>query len=443
MPSTYKIFRDPVHNVITFDLKRDKLLLDLVNTATFQRLRNIRQLGFSWVAYPGAEHSRFTHALGACHLAGRVLDQLGKSTPIDPADRVAAQASALLHDVGHGPFSHLYESAFPSALSHEAWGIEIVTNPASDVHQVLAAHDPALPGRVAAVLAKTYRPYFVVQLVSSQLDVDRFDYLLRDSQMTGAQYGLFDVEWIINSLVLANVEIDGVRERSLVIDAGRGLHSVEQHLLGRHFMYRQVYFHPACRAADMITKAVFKRLAAVAHPPEIPTALAAAARGDTPPLADYLELDDFLLLNLFKTWAKSAEDAVLRDLCRRLTQRKLFWALDWSGFGAADRERLFAGLRAGVARAGFDPESYALVDLAADTPYRDVMSFAMRGKPSEEIWVMTDGQLRRLSEVSDVLRSLSNRAVAQVYVCFPPEARDDVAAELHALGFPDTGMKRA
>ena len=443
MPSTYKIFRDPIHNVITFDLKRDKLLLDLVNTATFQRLRSIRQLGFSWVAYPGAEHSRFPHALGACHLAGRVLDQLAKSTTIDSADRVTALAAALLHDIGHGPFSHLYESAFPSARNHEAWGVEIVTNPASDVHQVLAAHDPGLPDRVAGVLAKKHRPYYVVQLVSSQLDVDRFDYLLRDSLMTGAQYGLFDIEWIINSLVLADVEVDGRRERSLVIDAGRGLHSVEQHLLGRHFMYRQVYFHPACRAADMITKAVFKRLAAIAHPPAIPRALAAAARGETPALADYLELDDFLLLHLFKGWAKSAEDAVLRDLCRRLTERRLFWALDWSGFDESDLAKLQTALRRGVSKAGFDPESYALMDLAADTPYRDVMSFAQRGKPSEEIWVMTDGELRRLSEVSDVLRSLSNRAVSQIYGCFPPEARESVAAELQAAGFPGNGMKRA
>src|SRR5690606_24302074 len=138
-----------------------RLLLDLINTAAFQRLRNIRQLGFSWVAFPGAEHSRFTHALGVCHLAGRVLDQLAKSEPIDPIDRVTAQAAALLHDIGHGPFSHLFESVLPGARSHEAWGTDIVSSPESEVYQVLHRYSPSLPQRIAAVLEKTYRPYYV------------------------------------------------------------------------------------------------------------------------------------------------------------------------------------------------------------------------------------------------------------------------------------------
>jgi HD superfamily phosphohydrolase len=443
MPSTYKIFRDPIHNVITFDLRRDRLLLDLINTAAFQRLRNIRQLGFSWVAFPGAEHSRFTHALGVCHLAGRVLDQLAKSETIDPVDRVTAQAAALLHDIGHGPFSHLYESSLPGARSHEAWGIDIVTTPSSEVYQVLHRYSPTLPQRIASVLEKTYRPYYVVQMVSSQLDVDRFDYLLRDSQMTGAQYGLFDIEWIINSLILTEIEVDGRREKSLAIDAGRGLHSVEQHLLGRHFMYRQVYFHPACRAADMLTKAIFARLVVSPAPPPLPPGLAAAVRGETPSLDDYLDLDDFLLLGLFKLWAKHAEDPILRDLCSRLTRRKLFLTLDWSGFEGEQLQALHQALRSGVEKAGFNPDSYALMDMAADTPYRDVVSFANKGKPSEEIWLVTDGQLRRLSEISDVLRSFGNRTVAQIYGCFPPEARAEVDAAIKALDLPASAVKKA
>lgn len=443
MPSTYKIFRDPVHNVITFDLRRDRLLLELINTAAFQRLRSIRQLGFSWVAFPGAEHSRFTHALGVCHLAGRVLDQLDKSEKVDPVDRVTAQAAALLHDIGHGPFSHLYESVLPGARSHEAWSIDIVTSRSSEVYQVLHRYSPTLPERIAAVLEKRYRPYYAVQLVSSQLDVDRFDYLLRDSMMTGAQYGLFDIEWIINSLILADVEVDGRREKSLAIDASRGLHSVEQHLLGRHYMYRQVYFHPACRSADMLTKAIFARLVKLEKKPALPAGLAAAVHGAEPALDDYLELDDFLVFGLFKQWAKGAEDPILRDLCTRLTRRKLFLTLDWSGFESEELMRLHAALREGVAQAGFDPDSYALMDMAADIPYRDVMSFASRGKPSEEIWLMTDGGLRRLSELSDVIRTLASRSVAQTYGCFPVEARAQVTAAIKALNLPANAARRA
>lgn len=436
MPLTYKIFRDPVHNVITFDLKRDEMLLELINTATFQRLRNIRQMGFSWVVFPGAEHSRFTHALGACHLAGRVLDHLAKNNPIERIDRVTAQAAALLHDIGHGPFSHLYESAFPGARSHEAWGADIVSNPSSDIHRVLRSYDASLPERIAQVFSKTYRPYFVVQMVSSQLDVDRFDYLLRDSLMTGAQYGLFDMEWVINALILTDIKVNGRLERSLAIDAGRGLHSVEQHLLGRHFMYRQVYFHPACRSADMLTKAIFRRLTRLNDLESLPAGLAAAARGQQPALEDYLELDDFLLLGLFKQWAKKSSDPVLRDLCGRLTQRRLFHALDWSGFDEPTLDKLYDAMSSGVAKAGFDPESYALMDRASDIPYRDVVSFASKGKQSEEIWLLTDGALRRLSEISEVFRTMTNRSVAQIYGCFPVEAQSEVAHEIEKLNLP-------
>lgn len=433
MPRDIKIIRDPIHNVITIDTRRDGVLVDLMNTTAFQRLRGIRQLGLSWMVFPGAEHSRFTHALGACHLAGRVLDHLERSHPIAAIDRTTALCAALLHDVGHGPFSHLYESVFSASQSHEEWGVEVLTNPASDIHQVLVAHNPELPKRVADVLRKTYRPLFVVQMVSSQLDVDRFDYLLRDSRMTGAQYGLFDIEWILHSLTLTPIHVEGVEELSLAIDGARGLHSVEQHLLGRHFMYRQVYFHPTCRAADMLARSIFQRLCAIAPPPHMPQALVDAAAGRKPSLADYLELDDFLLLGLFRLWAKVADDPVLRDLCQRLTTRRLFHTLDWSDADEATLEKRFATLRATVQKAGFDPDLFAVMAKARDIPYRDVMAIDDRRKPSEEIWLNTDGGVRRLSEISDVFSTLANRAASHTYACFPGELREKVDQALEGV----------
>jgi uncharacterized protein len=434
MLSTYKVIRDPIHNIISFDRQRDAILIDLINTATFQRLRSIRQLGLSWVAFPGAEHSRFTHALGACHLAGRVIDHLGRSHRIEPLDRLAALIAALLHDIGHGPFSHLYEGAFPNARNHEDWGIDIVLAPHSDIHQILRAYDPTLPERIASILRKKYRPLWIQQLVSSQLDVDRFDYLLRDSRMTGAQYGLFDIEWIVNSMVLADIEIDGRIEQSLAIESGRGLHSVEQHLLGRHFMYKQVYFHPTCRAADMLAKSIFSRLTHITPPADTPPALAAAARGEVPALGDYVDLDDFLLLGLFKTWSRAAEDGILRDLCSRLVNRRLFKVLDWSGLSEEALHLHHAALRKGVAEAGFDADHYALIDRAQDIPYRDIVGFAEKGKPADEIWLTDKAGLHRLSEVSDIMRTLANRIVAQVYGCYPAEAEGAVEGCLGELG---------
>ncbi len=432
--SAFKIIRDPVHDIIAFDARRDGLILELINAPGFQRLRNIRQLGLSWVAFPGAEHSRFTHALGACHLANRVLTHLGQSWRIEPLDRMVALVAALLHDVGHGPFSHLYESVFPNARSHEAWSVDIITHPESDVHRVLAAWDPTLPDRVAAVLQKTYRPLFVSQLVSSQLDVDRFDYLLRDSRMTGAQYGLFDIEWIINAMVLADIPVDGKTERSLAIDATRGLHSVEQHLLGRHFMYKQVYFHPTCRGADMLARSIFHRLTQIELPAGVPPGLADAAAGRTPDLRDYLELDDFVVLGLFKEWGRKAADPILRDLSGRLVERRLFDVVDWSGLPQADREARFAAVSRAVAAAGFDTEYYALMDHALDIPYKDSPYQTTKGVPStEEIWIVLDGGLRRLSEVSDMMSGVARKAVAKTYACFPKEARQHVDRELATL----------
>src|SRR6266700_3571936 len=173
-----RIYRDPVHNIIRLrsDTDDGRLLIRLIDTPEFQRLRRIKQLGLGLYTYQGAEHSRFTHSLGALHLMARILDRLRESNKISPEDRAAAKPAAL------------------------------------------------------------------AQLVSSQLDVDRMDYLLRDSLMTGAKYGLYDLEWIINAL---QIDEDGDR----IYVAARGVFAVEEYLQARYYMFRQVYFHRTLRSA--------------------------------------------------------------------------------------------------------------------------------------------------------------------------------------------------
>src|SRR5262244_43832 len=169
-----RVFRDPVHGLISFQ-GEDAALASLLDTRALQRLRRIRQDGFASLVYPGAEHSRFGHALGAYHIACRVCDRLGI------AGRVArdVKVAALLHDVGHGPFSHAWEVALPGT-SHEDWGARIVAEDA-ELSAKLGAVDADLPAAIAAFFAGTYRPRFARKLVSSELDVDRMDYLLRDA----------------------------------------------------------------------------------------------------------------------------------------------------------------------------------------------------------------------------------------------------------------------
>src|SRR5689334_3787154 len=238
-----RIYRDPVHNIIRLQTDSDEgeLMMRLIDAAEFQRLRRIKQLGLGLYTYQGAEHSRFTHSLGAFHLMTRVLDRLSERHAIDPADRVAARAAALLHDVGHGSFSHVMEKLID--FHHEQRTVQVILAEETEIGTLLKSYAADLPRKVASIIEGTFRPSALAQLVSSQLDVDRMDYLLRDSLMTGAKYGIYDLEWIINALA-----IDETADRIYV--EARGLYAVEEYLQARYYMFRQVYFHRTLRSAE-------------------------------------------------------------------------------------------------------------------------------------------------------------------------------------------------
>src|ERR1043166_5062481 len=249
---TQRIYRDPVHNIITLrnDTAEEDLMIRLIDTPEFQRLRRIKQLGLGLYTYQGAEHSRFTHSLGALHLMTRILDQLSDRTDIAPMDRAAARAAALLHDVGHGPFSHAMEKVL--GVHHEEMTIRAVSSTETELNTTLKSFSAELPDRVSAIINGTFKPAALAQLVSSQLDVDRMDYLLRDSLMTGAKYGFYDLEWIINAL-----QIDQTADRIYV--TARGLHAVEEYLQARYYMFRQVYFHRTLRSAEAVLRSALRR----------------------------------------------------------------------------------------------------------------------------------------------------------------------------------------
>src|SRR5437016_1859797 len=247
-----RIYRDPVHNIIRLRTDNDEgaLIMHLIDTPEFQRLRRIKQLGLGLYTYQGAEHSRFTHSLGAFHLMSRVLDRLGEKHKFDARDRAAARAAALLHDVGHGSFSHVMEKVL--GFHHESWTVKVVLSEETEIGRLLAAYSAELPADVAAIIEGKFQPAALAQLVSSQLDVDRMDYLLRDSLMTGAKYGIYDLEWIINAL-----QIDEENDRIYV--AARGLYAVEEYLQARYYMFRQVYFHRTLRSAEAVFRSIIRR----------------------------------------------------------------------------------------------------------------------------------------------------------------------------------------
>src|SRR5881409_2723330 len=295
-----RIYRDPVHNIIPLgeDHAEDRLMIRLIDTPEFQRLRRIKQLGLGLYTYQGAEHSRFTHSLGALHLITRVLDQLSDRYRIAAEDRATARAAALLHDVGHGPFSHAMENVL--GVHHEKMTMLAVTSPESALNATLKSFSDEMPRRVASIIDGTFKPAALAQLVSSQLDVDRMDYLLRDSLMTGAKYGLYDLEWIINAL-----QIDEERDRIYV--AARGVFAVEEYLQARYYMFRQVYFHRTLRSAEAVLRsALLRALALTEKGNEIWRAPDAAFRKilQRAPLTitEHLEIDDTDVVFHLKQW---------------------------------------------------------------------------------------------------------------------------------------------
>ena len=425
---TERIYRDPVHNIIRLrtDTDEGELMMRLIDTPEFQRLRRIKQLGLGLYTYQGAEHSRFTHSLGAFHLMSRVLDRLGEKHQIRKDDRAAARAAALLHDVGHGSFSHVMEKVL--GFHHEKWTVEVVISEATEIGQLLRAYSPDLPAKVAAIIEGKFQPAALGQLVSSQLDVDRMDYLLRDSLMTGAKYGIYDLEWIINALA-----IDEEEDRIYV--AARGLYAVEEYLQARYYMFRQVYFHRTLRSAEAVLRSILRRALRLLETGEHvwyapDTAFEKVLRKNSLTITEHLEVDDSDVLFHVKQWQRS-DDEILGDLSRRFTGRRLFKAIDLD-MPADERPEFLSAARDCVARAGFDPEYYFIEDRASDVPYYNYYT-AAGAEPKSLIYV-EDGyarpRIREISEVSDVVRGLQ-RGYELHRVCFPAEVKAEVYELYH------------
>jgi len=427
MPSSERIYRDSVHNIIRLktDSLEGALLARLVDSAEFQRLRRVRQLGLAHFAYQAAEHSRFTHSLGAFHLASRILAKLKTKYQISEDDQTAVRVAALIHDVGHGAFSHVLETIL--GFHHEDFTIEAVLSGETEIGILLREYSTELPDRVADIIRGTFRPMALAQLVSSQLDVDRMDYLLRDSLMTGVKYGVFDLEWIIKS-----IEINEADDQLYV--SARGLYAVEDYLQARYYMFRQVYFHRTLRVAETILQSLLRRALQlfqngkpVWYAPG--TAFEKILNGEKLPLKEHLELDDADVIYYIKQWQRSGDD-ILADLCKRFLNRRLFKAFDLD-MPENERQQFVEEVRALVESRGFDPEYYFVEDTAGDVPHYFYTSDS--SKPKNLIYV-EDGfsrpRIREISEVSSAVRGL--QAEYRIHrICFPAELKDEIASLYH------------
>jgi HD superfamily phosphohydrolase len=428
-----KVFRDPVHNLISFDHERDRFVLDLIETRELQRLRQIKLMGVSYIVYPGADHNRFSHSLGVAFLIQRILAQMESFRGDSHFKTLLAAlkkhrelllAAALLHDIGHFPLSHLLESF--TGQSHEDWTVKLIRDPESEVHQVLHSAHSSYPDKVAQIIARTFKPSFAVKLISSQLDVDRMDYLLRDSYHTGVGYGRFDLEWLLHSLRI--VEHDGDWE--VAVDEKKGLRAVESYVLARYYMYQQVYHHKTSRAAGTMLLGILRRATELLKDGEplfstealeelllVPADLTREA---------FLQLDDPALTFALQQWSGS-DDSILSDLCQRFLQRKIFKTLEVE---AADYRQRREELIRAAKRSGFDPRYYLILDTVISDPYSaGLIQQGQRQPETGEAIYLADESLRltELSRHSPIIGAITNRAFVRDRLCFPEELREEIS----------------
>jgi len=430
-PINEKLYRDPVHGIVALDksVKSQRLLLQLIDSVEVQRLRRIRQLGLAYMVYQGAEHSRFTHVIGVMHLMGVVLKQLAKGYKIEKEDILVGQCAGLLHDVGHGPFSHVFERF--TEKHHEEWTREIILSPHSDVHAILSGHSLELPERLVAVLhERKYRPRVVTDLISSQLDVDRFDYMTRDSLMTGVKHGVFDLDRLIRTL-----RINPHNERLVV--SQKGIWPLEKYLHARYYMYRQVYQHRTVVAAEAMLTALMRRAsqllkehaaAGYRAPQDLPPGLAGLT---LPPLVvrllqggadlslpEYLQLDEAAMYYAIGEFAR-APDPIAGDLARRLLRRRIYKSI------IEEEGRPSAGdishAKSILKLHGLDPDYYLLRIESSGVGYAPYDPSSRQQKNIEV--EMADGSFREVAEVSEIIKALTTLRYQSVQYCFPAETQ--------------------
>lgn len=409
-----KVFRDPIHGQIIVD---NQILLDLINTPEFQRLRRIKQLGTSSLTFHGAEHSRFGHCLGVYEITRRMCNRFQRNYPTrepndglwDDHERPVALCAALLHDLGHGPYSHTFEHIFHT--NHEAITREIITSPSTNVNRILRRVSPTFPEDVASVIDHTYHNPQVVQMISSQVDADRMDYLQRDSYYTGTNYGKFDLDRVL--LMMRPIK------SGIAFDIS-GMHAVEDYIISRLQMYLQIYFHPVSRSMEVILDHLLKRANYIyQHPsefePEFTPYMLMPFFNNHFTLDDYLALDDGVLTTYFNHWTHSRDD-ILNDLARRFLNRRPLK----SALYDEKSKPLLPKLRKLIQTAGFNSDYYTAVNDSFKLPY-DTYNPQDSNPQTQIELIQPNGKLIELSQVSTLVASVSGKEAGDQRFFFPKE----------------------
>ncbi len=396
-----KVLRDPIHEYIHIEYQ---VIWDCLNSPEFQRLRRIHQLGATHQVYHAAEHSRFSHSLGVYEIVRRMVNEVeGLKDALSEEEQIEVMLAGMLHDIGHGPFSHSFESVLE--FNHEKMGALILLGE-STIHDVLVSHHPDLPKHIVDILQHKHSNPILNQVVSGQLDADRMDYLLRDAYFTGTSYGTFDLERVLRTLRL--------HDDKLVVKES-GVHTIEDYIMARYHMYWQVYYHPVSRSFETILVRFFKRLV-VLNAVDLGISKRFAMFGPFfhegyPTLKEHFELDEAACLYAF-TLARQERDGILKDLATRLMDRRLF------EYAEVESPRQVEAQRQNVIEAGLDPEYYFALDTAIQRPYSPYQE-----KENSLIWILnTKNEIKELSQASVLVAAIvrgENKKDEKMY--FPRE----------------------
>lgn len=402
-----KIFNDPVYGFVTVN---DPVISELIDHPYFQRLRRIKQLGMTNLVYPGALHTRFHHAMGAMHLMGEAIDAIrSKGNEITDEEERGALVAILLHDVGHGPFSHSLEHSIVHGVTHE------------DISELFMDRlNKEFKGKLSTaikIFRNEYPKKFLHQLVSSQLDVDRLDYLMRDSFFTGVSEGVISAERIVKMMNIAG--------NGLVVEA-KGIYSIEKFIIARRLMYWQVYLHKTVLSAENLLVRILKRAKELA---ERKTELFCSPAlhcflyhqyskkefsKDPKLLETFADLDDNDIISAIKVWMKH-KDVVLSTLCRNLIDRHLYRIeLQREPIGAARlkqlKEKVKKKYRISEEEAGY----FVFSGLVANDAYRaDKIRINILFK---------DGTVTDIAEASDQMNlEVLSKTITKHFLCYPKD----------------------
>jgi HD superfamily phosphohydrolase len=378
-----EVFKDPLYGYITVD---SELILNLINTSVFQRLRRIRQLSGVHMVFHGAEHSRFSHSLGVYSVAYRFLTVPDIQKTFDDRKKILFLCAALLHDIGHGAYSHAFEDVF--GVNHEHVGAELILNHHELVH-IFDGIDSEFKFDLASILLKTKKFPIIEQLISSQLDVDRLDYLERDAYFTGAAYGHIDLDRLIRVLYIRNGQ---------VVFKISGIHAIENYLISRYHMYWQVYYHPVARAYEVNLENIYRRvkdLLETGYNFESNVLPLKKVIENPKDINYFLQIDDYYVNGLIQSFSNT-KDIILRNLSTDFLNRRIWGYLNRSKENQTKIDEIIENYKDEE-----KPYHFAYRSVENSTYKDDDVSFG------EEIFILLEnGEISTLKKQSAIIESL-------------------------------------